>query len=50
MSPRVTVLMPVFNREEFVGEAIQGLLAQDFADFELLVGSLPRDLELRRAA
>jgi glycosyltransferase involved in cell wall biosynthesis len=52
MSPRVTVLMPVFNREEFVDEAIQSVLAQDFADFELLVvdeGSTDRTPELLRA-
>jgi glycosyltransferase involved in cell wall biosynthesis len=28
------VLMPVFNREEFVDEAIQSVMAQDFGDFE----------------
>jgi glycosyltransferase involved in cell wall biosynthesis len=37
MSPRVTVLMPVFNRERFVDEAIRSVVAQDFADFELLI-------------
>ncbi|HYM59283.1 MAG TPA: glycosyltransferase family A protein [Thermoanaerobaculia bacterium] len=37
MTPRVTVLMPVFNREEFVGAAIESVLAQDFADFEVLI-------------
>ena len=35
--PRVTVLIPVFNRERFVDEAIQSVLAQDFAAFELLI-------------
>ncbi|HXH36997.1 MAG TPA: glycosyltransferase family A protein [Thermoanaerobaculia bacterium] len=52
MSPRVTVLMPVFNREEFVGEAIESVIAQDFADFELLIvddGSTDRTPELLRA-
>jgi glycosyltransferase involved in cell wall biosynthesis len=51
-SPRVTVLMPVFNREEFVGEAIHSVLAQDFADFDLLIvddGSTDRTPELLRA-
>jgi glycosyltransferase involved in cell wall biosynthesis len=37
MSPRVTVLMPAFNRERFVDEAIESVVAQDFADFELLI-------------
>jgi hypothetical protein len=37
MSARVTVLMPVFNREEFVGEAIRSVLDQDFTDFEFVI-------------
>jgi glycosyltransferase involved in cell wall biosynthesis len=37
MAPRVTVLMPVFNGERFVDEAIESVLRQDFRDFELLV-------------
>jgi hypothetical protein len=49
--PKVTVLMPVFNRERFVDEAIQSVIAQDFADFELLVvddGSTDRTPEVLR--
>lgn len=52
-SPRVTVLMPVFNREEFVGQAIESVLAQDFADFELLIvddASTDRTPEVLRIA
>ena len=37
MLPRVTILMPVFNREQFVNEAIESVVRQDFADFELLI-------------
>lgn len=37
MSPKVTVLMPVFNGEQFLDESIRSVLAQDFDDFELLV-------------
>ena len=37
MAPRVTVLMPVFNRERFVNEAIESVVRQDFADLELLI-------------
>ena len=35
--PLVTVLMPAWNRERFVREAVDSVLAQTFADFELLV-------------
>ncbi len=52
MSPRVTVLMPAFNRQGFVGEAIQSVIGQDFADFELLTvddGSTDDTPELLRA-
>ncbi|MBV9497606.1 MAG: glycosyltransferase family 2 protein [Acidobacteria bacterium] len=35
--PRVTVLMPAYNRERFVDEAIRSVVDQDFADFELLI-------------
>lgn len=35
--PRVSVAMPVYNREKYVGEAIESILAQTFADFELIV-------------
>jgi hypothetical protein len=44
--------MPVFNRERFVDEAIQSVIAQDFADFELLIvddGSTDRTPEILRA-
>ena len=35
--PRVTVLIPVYNRERYVGTAIESILAQRYTDFELLV-------------
>ncbi len=35
--PRVTVLMPVFNAEKFLKEAIESILLQSFTDFELLI-------------
>lgn len=37
MKPKVTVLIPVFNREQFVDEAIRSVIEQDFDDFELLL-------------
>mgnify|MGYP001224173705 FL=1 len=35
--PKVTVLIPVYNREKFVASAIESILAQSFTDFELLL-------------
>ena len=35
--PAVSVLMPVFNAERYVGEAIESILCQSFADFEVVV-------------
>jgi hypothetical protein len=52
MAPRVTILMPVFNRERFVNEAIESVVRQDFADFELLVvddGSTDRTPDILKA-
>lgn len=37
MSPRVTVLMSVYNGERFLRESIDSVLAQTFRDFELLL-------------
>jgi len=36
-NPRVTVLMPLYNGEKFLREAIASILGQTFADFELLI-------------
>ena len=49
MNPKVTVLIPVFNRERFVDEAIRSVIEQDFDDFELLLvddGSTDRTPEV----
>jgi len=35
--PLVSVLMPVFNSEAYVGAAIESILAQTFSDFELVI-------------
>lgn len=48
-SPRVTVLMPVYNGEEHLREAIESILAQTFEDFEFLIvndGSTDRSAEV----
>jgi glycosyltransferase involved in cell wall biosynthesis len=35
--PRVTVLMPVFNAEKYIADAVRSVLDQSFLDFELLI-------------
>lgn len=35
--PKVSVIIPSYNHESFVGEAIESVLRQDFTDFELLI-------------
>lgn len=36
-APRVSVLMTVYNRAEFLGDAISSVLSSDFTDFELII-------------
>ena len=36
-TPKVTVLMPVYNGEKYLREAIESILKQDFSDFEFLI-------------
>ncbi len=36
-SPKVTVLMPVYNGEKYLKDAIESILTQDFTDFEFLI-------------
>lgn len=52
-NPRVTIGLPVYNGERFLAAAIDSILAQDFDDFELLIGdngSTDRTPEIARAA
>lgn len=47
--PRVSVLMPVWNEERFLRQAIDSVLGQTYADFELLIvndGSTDRTREI----
>ena len=37
MNPKVSVLMPVYNAEKFLKEAIDSVLNQTFKDFELII-------------
>jgi glycosyltransferase involved in cell wall biosynthesis len=36
-SPKVSVIMPVYNGEKYIREAIDSILAQAFSDFELII-------------
>lgn len=36
-SPAITVLMPAYNAEKYIGEAIDSVLQQTFGDFELVI-------------
>ena len=50
--PKVSVIMPVYNGEEYIDSAIGSLLTQDFRDFELIVvndGSTDRSKEVIEA-
>ena len=52
LAPLVSVVMPVFNGERFLAEAIESILAQTFTDFELLIvddGSQDNSAEIIRA-
>ena len=52
MPPKVTVLMPVYNGERFLRDAIDSILRQTFDDFELLIvndGSTDGSRELIRS-
>ena len=35
--PMISVIMPVFNRQDFVGTAIESILAQTYTDFEFII-------------
>ncbi len=49
--PAVSVVLPAFNTEKYVGEAVESILSQTFTDFELIViddGSGDRTAEILR--
>ena len=50
--PRVSVFIPVYNREAYVGAAIESVLRQSFQDFEILLiddGSTDLSVEVLRS-
>ena len=36
-SPAISVVLPVYNAEAYVREAVESILAQTFTDFELII-------------
>ncbi len=36
-APKVSVIMPVYNGEKYLKEAIESILSQDFIDFEFII-------------
>ena len=49
MSPKVSVIIPVYNREKYLNQAIESVLNQTFQDFEIIAvddGSTDRSPEL----
>jgi glycosyltransferase involved in cell wall biosynthesis len=50
--PLVSLLMTAYNREKYIGEAIQSALDSNFTDFELIIvddGSKDRTVEIARS-
>ncbi|MCP8319033.1 MAG: glycosyltransferase, partial [Candidatus Methylarchaceae archaeon HK01B] len=51
-SPKITILMSVYNGEKYLREAIDSILNQTFKDFEFLIindGSTDRTVEILRS-
>jgi glycosyltransferase involved in cell wall biosynthesis len=49
--PLVSVLMTAYNREKYIAEAIESVLASTFSNFELIIvddGSIDRSVEIAR--
>ena len=50
--PKISVLLPVYNSERYVGRAVKSILAQTLDDFELIAiddGSTDRSLAILRS-
>jgi len=47
--PKISVVLPVYNEEKFIGECIESILNQTYTDFELIIindASTDRSLEI----
>ncbi|MDD5455665.1 MAG: glycosyltransferase [Candidatus Margulisbacteria bacterium] len=47
--PLISIILPIFNREQFLKETIESILIQSFQDFELLIindGSIDRSVNI----
>lgn len=50
--PTVSVLMPVYNAEQYVAEAVESILARTFDDFEFIIiedDSTDKSLDILKA-
>jgi len=36
-SPLISTILPAYNGETYIAETVESTLAQDFADFELII-------------
>lgn len=37
MAPKISVLIPLYNRREYAAECVQSVLSQSFSDFEIII-------------
>lgn len=37
VQPLVSVIMPAYNSEKYIGKSIESVLAQDYGKFELII-------------